>query len=740
MSESVQERGQPCPRAFRFWFRASARSLLLIILLALCRAASAQSSLHPILVNGPASNRLNIVIFSEGYTSNQLSQFAVDATNAVNALLAHEPYAEYSNYFNAWFIPVASLQSGSSHPVSSTRRNTYFNSSYDAVSDYLITIPPNAFDSSYANGQGKVDALSKKLMPQCDLPILLVNDINPGGSDGFDKTAISATEPVSMPEILTHETGHVIGSLGDEYARFRSGFPDTEEPNTTQTTNLANIKWNAWIPGGTPIPTPTNSSTADVVGLFEGAHYHTNGWYRPKLNCLMSVLGYPFCEVCSETLVLALYAKARPVDAISPAANVIRISPLDAQNFAVTVLQPATQSLQVQWLTNGVAIPGETNLTFTLPALTMINGTAAQQVSVQVTDPTSLVRNDPSNLLSELISWTVMPTIPARKGTYAGLFSDTNGRTQQGSGAFTLATSVNGQFSGRLQIGATRYSFTGQMDAIGRATGIVPRNQTSGITMNFHLDPMDTDHVAGSISSPNWSADLDAHRNVFDGRTSIAPQSGQYTLIIPADAAFTQPIGDGWASVSVDISGRIRCSGSLPDGTRMTESSVVSKEGNWPLYIPLYGGQGSLQSWIAFANTGTNDLGGSINWIKPALPKAVYYPGGVTNSGYASGSRYSPPARGSQLFQFSNAALILEGAGLAQPVTNHLLLGANNTISSTNKVSMTLNSSAGTFSGKVPNGASKTFVLSGVVLTNSNEGRGYFTSTNLSGFMKFVGE
>ena len=72
--------------------------------------------MQTILTNGPVSNRLNVVLLSEGYTSAQLTQFLVDATNAVNELLAHQPYQEYSNYFNAFAIQIASIQSGSDHP------------------------------------------------------------------------------------------------------------------------------------------------------------------------------------------------------------------------------------------------------------------------------------------------------------------------------------------------------------------------------------------------------------------------------------------------------------------------------------------------------------------------------------------------------------------------------------------------------------------------------------------------
>ena len=100
-------------------FSLQPRASHLMIALVLCclPRALGPASIQTILTNGPVSNRLNIVVLSEGYTTNQLAQFPVDATNAVNALLSHQPYQEYRNYFNAFAIKVASSQSGSDHPA-----------------------------------------------------------------------------------------------------------------------------------------------------------------------------------------------------------------------------------------------------------------------------------------------------------------------------------------------------------------------------------------------------------------------------------------------------------------------------------------------------------------------------------------------------------------------------------------------------------------------------------------------
>ncbi|MGH7975101.1 MAG: hypothetical protein ACREC8_00410, partial [Limisphaerales bacterium] len=60
----------------------------------------AAQTLTTIITNGPASNRVNLVFFSEGYTSAQLGQFLTDVTNATASFFSVQPYTEYSNYFN----------------------------------------------------------------------------------------------------------------------------------------------------------------------------------------------------------------------------------------------------------------------------------------------------------------------------------------------------------------------------------------------------------------------------------------------------------------------------------------------------------------------------------------------------------------------------------------------------------------------------------------------------------------
>jgi hypothetical protein len=365
----------------------------------------AQTNFTTITANGPASNRVNLVILAEGYLASQLAQFQADATNVANLLLTNQPYAAYRSYFNVYAIAVASAQAGSDHPNNSQFVNTYFNSTYDG-GDYFLSIPAGS------TGQGKVDALVNTYLPRAGLVVLLVNDNIAGGSDAGGRTAVVSRGAAfgSLYSILAHETGHVFADLGDEYTGANPGYPDTEEPNTTRETNRHAIKWAAWIEPTTPVPTPPNSDNLTKVGLFEGAHYNPSGWYRPKVNCMMRSFGVGFCEVCTEALVLAMYRQVRPVESFSPTATNQFWTTTAPGNFQLQTVQPVGHALAYEWRTNGVVVSGATTASLTLFPSQL--GAGLHTVAGRVYDPTPWVRTDPTNLLSQAMTWQVNVSLP----------------------------------------------------------------------------------------------------------------------------------------------------------------------------------------------------------------------------------------------------------------------------------------------------------------------------------------
>jgi hypothetical protein len=369
-------------------------------------------TLFSLATPGPATNRISIAFLSEGYTSAQQGVFLADATNAMSAILGEQPYAEYASLFHFYAIFTNSTQSGSDHPQSGQFRNTYFNSTYDATLDYVITIPTGV------TGQGRVDALLNLLLPGTNHPhrlaVLLVNDAKDGGSASTN-LAITSTSLLSYSAgnggILTHELGHLFANLGDEYSASEgvpadaSSFPN--EPNVTQQTNRALIPWNAWIAPETPVPTDPNDFTwFESVGLFEGARYSPTNWYRPRVNCRMrsTSSGVPFCEVCREATVRAVYQRLRAFDTATPAATALtRTNHLPA-TFSVAPLRPATHDLTVEWRTNGVPIPGATATNLTLPPGALPPG--VHTVRAIVRDETDWVRTG-TGVLADTNQWTV---------------------------------------------------------------------------------------------------------------------------------------------------------------------------------------------------------------------------------------------------------------------------------------------------------------------------------------------
>lgn len=375
-----------------------------VVLSLLCvpNCARAQTSMQTLLTNGPLARRINIVFLSEGYTTSQLTQFPTDAIKVLTNLLTTLPLREYSNYFNAFAISVPSNESGSDHPSSSIVRDTYFNSTYESFGiPQLITID--------TNGESRVNSLLAAYLPQYDIVALIVNDTEYGGSGGFP---LIASVNNSSAEIAIHELGHSFSDLGDEYSSAYPGYPDTEEPNTTMQTNRALIKWTSWILPSTLVTTPDVSSNNAVVGLFEGAHYHTTGWFRPKRNCKMRTLGIAFCEICSETLVKSIYGQIRPIETTSPATNnVIILTNAASVSLSVSNLVPSTHALSVQWFTNNTAVLGATSAVFSVSGFSLPAGT--NLVRADVTDTTSLVRNDPSQVLKDTRTWRVSSVFAA---------------------------------------------------------------------------------------------------------------------------------------------------------------------------------------------------------------------------------------------------------------------------------------------------------------------------------------
>jgi hypothetical protein len=316
--------------------------------------------------------------------------------------------------------------------------------------------------------------------------------------------------------------------------------------------------------------------------------------------------------------------------------------------------------------------------------------------------------------------------------SYYGLFYESNQVEQSSSGAFVLSCNKNARYSGYLQLGGTRLSFHGQFDAQGRASNSLVRRGASPLALQFHLaGGFQSAQIQGAVAADSWVADLSADRSMFDPHSNPAPLQGAYTLLIPGQDQNdpTRPTGHSFGLVRIDAGGHIKLAASLADGTKFSQSAPLSPGGLWGLYAPLYAGQGSVLSWLAFTNRPTDDLNGALSWFKPANSRARYYPGGFTNDCQAVGSAYLRPlvAR-TPMLNLANATLSFTGGDLTASIINLLAETSSGQLGniSANRLSLSFSPATGAFRGSVTDPASgSSMPFSGAVFQKLQAGYGF---------------
>jgi len=388
-----------------------------ILFLAAAGTALAQvSTLFTVENNGSRAQRINLVFLSEGYTAADMPNFATHVNNARNYLFTREPWQQYRSYCNVFRIEIASNQSGTDNGNTSGPgglRDTYFQSGFNTASvPQLLTLT--------GTGNSRAYTLLNTHVPEYDVVVVLVNDTKYGGAGGAISTASVHS---SSTGIVEHEVGHSFAGLVDEYDIYYPDYTPGEAANNTAQTTRALIRWNVWIDAATPVPTPETTAYDTTVGLFEGSMYRTTGWYRPHNNSLMRNLFRPCGQVNREQFVLSYYSRVSPIDASSPATAARNVTGFEQLSFTATPKAPSSGvALVSSWKIDGVVKAGATASTFATSSDALGNG--SHTVTAIVRDPTAFVRNDPTGLIDDSVTWTLNltnqlpPTLAAWRSAY----------------------------------------------------------------------------------------------------------------------------------------------------------------------------------------------------------------------------------------------------------------------------------------------------------------------------------
>ena len=293
--------------------------------------------------NGPAAEKVDIVILGDGYTKAEMTKFKNDAKRLTAMLMAQEPFKSKSKDINIRAIETPSEVSGVCKPHPGVFKRT------------PLSVQYGAFDSErYALTYDNKTVRNVASQVPYDFMVILVNERTYGGGGIYNLYTTVSADNKFADYIMVHELGHHMAGLADEYYSSAVAYeaPDIKlepwETNITAMPDKNKLKWKDLVDASTPLPTPWNKEAfdkfgndiqqqrkklreekvpeevmealfmkqykqedeyfskekyKDAVGAFEGAGYTPKGLYRSQLDCIMYTRHIHFCKVCQRSLI-----------------------------------------------------------------------------------------------------------------------------------------------------------------------------------------------------------------------------------------------------------------------------------------------------------------------------------------------------------------------------------------------------------------------------------------------------
>jgi cyclophilin family peptidyl-prolyl cis-trans isomerase len=230
--------------------------------------------------------------------------------------------------------------------------------------------------------------------------------------------------------------------------------------------------------------------------------------------------------------------------------------------------------------------------------------------------------------------------LPRLAGNYRGLFLSSGTPAGANSGSITLKLETSGKFAGKILHRGGLYSYSGKFNSEGQA---VIQGEVGGIHRTINLELQKTNNAGLILGSIAGTAEVRLERMALTVPSGNSVSIGRYTFALsPPLAAADQltPGGYGYGTCSIDSLGKLAFSGRLGDGQLLSGSAPLTRLHRWPLYVELLNGRGVLLGWVA---AGTNNLDGTLHWVKGFKAADVTYPAGFSNQVIFIGSRFQRP-------------------------------------------------------------------------------------------------
>lgn len=324
--------------------------------------------------------------------------------------------------------------------------------------------------------------------------------------------------------------------------------------------------------------------------------------------------------------------------------------------------------------------------------------------------------------------WVIEEFPAAAIGTWQGITDRNTDMNQLLGGRFKVVISSTGSYSGSLTFGAKSKSWSGYINAqpgggsqtvtfsIPMGTGLAP------LAGSFTLD-LTNKAFTGSYSDGRTSATTDfsgalaAWSSKNKPVTASTVYNGALELPVGLVGSPQHPQGTSYVALSLSTSGIVTWAGKLADGTAITGSSPLGKDGQTCYHALLYSKTGSSQGWAGINVTSTL-VDGSVDWFKAVQKTTVrsYQAGIPLHSLTLRGARYTKPATGILVLGLTppastkstdpNARLTFTSAPLSSALEQLFQVTATNAIKmpsgitlNPKSVRLTLNTTKGLLSG-----------------------------------------
>jgi hypothetical protein len=259
--------------------------------------------------------KMTVAVMGDGYAEGDLNAYRSLVQNRVVAAFSLDQLGRHLDKVRLIRIDVVS-------PVSGVTTRDYDERGTVSASDDILTAETTRFSRLGYISTGiwshcwletsprtnpRIESIRARFAPDATKVIVLVNDGRTGGCSRGDNAAFTRGE---SSEVIAHEMGHNLFSLGDEYNNDTQTFSGVAgNANLSETpSSWSALKWSSLVAAGTPLPTsasslPSGWNNNTSVGAFEGGGGNfSTGIFRPVISCRMNQNDPPWCPVCGQEI------------------------------------------------------------------------------------------------------------------------------------------------------------------------------------------------------------------------------------------------------------------------------------------------------------------------------------------------------------------------------------------------------------------------------------------------------